>query len=454
MSLRLINIAKTALYSQRAALEVVGHNVANVETDGYVRQRPVMAPIPGAVTGEAGGGVEIVDIELLRDEFLATQVRYESGCLGRERALRASLLQVEQIFTDVTQGGVAQRLEEMFDAWADLGLNPTSAACRTQVVERSRIAARTIADRWQAMADLRVEIDQRLRNLVGRANSLAHEVAKINEKISATPSFSTRNDLQTRLDALTSQLAELCGAEVIQQENGIVDVLIGGRRFVEHHRVNELELAGDPAQPGMHLVKLGSEVSPHGLRGEIAGRLQARDEFIPQYLQRLDTLAQTLADEVNAQHAAGLDLSGNPAPELFEYDPTRPAASLRVRDEIVSDPSLIGAAQSTVVESDGTNALAIEDLRNTRLLSGGTATLSQYAAELISLVGIEAEAAQVRFDSRDSLVQNLQDAQMDRSGVSLDEEALELIRYQQAYAAAGRLMSVALEIMDLVVELG
>ncbi len=453
MSLRLINIARTALMSQRAALEVIGHNTANVETEGYVRQRPVMAAIPGAVTGEAGGGVELIDIQRLRDEFLTTQIRYESGCLGEERAARASLLQVEQVFSDLSSGGLAQRIEEMFDAWADLGLDPTSAACRAQVVERSRLAAQTIAQRWQGIADLRVEIDQRLRDLVGRANALAREVAAINGKIGAAPWGSGRNDMMTRRDALISELSELCGAEVIEQENGVLDVLIGGRRYVEHARVTELQLVDDPAQPGLHLVALGDEVSPAGLRGEIAGRLQARDELIPQYLQKLDTLAQTLANEVNARHTAGLDLNGAPAPDFFEYDAARPAASLQVRDEIVSDASLIGAAQSTVVEGDGTNALAIEDLRNSRLLSGGTATLSQYCAELIAWVGIDAEAAQTRLDSRETLVEGLRQEHINQAGVSLDEEALELIRYQQAYAAAARLMSAALEIMDLVVEL-
>jgi flagellar hook-associated protein 1 FlgK len=412
-----------------------------------------LAAIPGAVTGQAGGGVEVVDIRLLRDAFLETQVRHEAGLLGRERALRASLSQVEQVFTDVALGGVAQRIEEMFDAWADLGLDPTSTACRAQVVERARLASETLADRWQALSDLRTEIDQRLRGMVDRANELAAEIALINEKIGGGASPSLRNDLTTRREALVAELAELCGAETIEQESGVVDVLIGGRRLVEHAQVNELEFIDDPARPGLHLVALDGEAPPAGLRGEIAGRLAARDEHIPEYLARLDTLAQTLADELNAQHTGGYDAQGSPAPEFFEYDPMRPAASLRVRGEIVADLSLIGAAESTTVDADGTNALAIEDLRNHRLLSGGTATLSQYAAELISVVGIEAESAQVRVDSRETLVRNLRDAQLNQPGVSLDEEALELIRYQQAYTAASRLMAAALTVMETIVEL-
>ncbi|MFW5866647.1 MAG: flagellar hook-associated protein FlgK [Armatimonadota bacterium] len=453
MSVRLINIAKSALFSQRAALEVIGHNAANVETDGYVRQRPVLGAIPAATRGDAGGGVELVDIKLLKDALLSAQIRGENGALGQERAARGSLLQVEHVFTDVTQGGLALRIEEMFDAWSDLGLDPTSATNRSQVVERSRLAADTISHRWQSLADLRQEIDLRLRDTVDRVNALARDVAQINLEIGMTASAGGRNDLETRRDGLINQLSELCGAETIDQENGVVDVLIGGRRLVEHTRATALELVPDPAQPGMHLVSLGGKVSPRGLKGEIAGRLQVRDAQIPEYMAHLDTLAQTLADEINALHSAGQDLSGNPGGDLFEYDAARPASTLDLRDSVINDLSLIAAARTSVVESDGTNALAINDLRNTRVLSGGTATLSQFAAELISNAGLDAEAAQTRLDSRELLVQSLQDAYSNQAGVSLDEEALELMRYQQAYTAASRLMSVAMETVDAIFEL-
>ncbi len=449
----MINIASTALSAQRAALEVIGHNTANAQTDGYLRQDPVLAAIPGFVPGGAGGGVELADIRLLRDELLMAQVRHESGDLGRERSLRAALVQVEGLFTDVSQGGLALRIEEMFDAWADLGLDPAGAACRAQVVERSKLAAETIADRWQGLADLRVKIDQRLRDLVGRVNALAGEVAALNRQVGTVAGPGGRNDLITRRDALIGELAQLCGAETIPQEDGVVDVLVGGVRLVEHDQVNAFELIDDPAQPGLHLVSLGGQAPPQALRGEMAGRLQARDELMPTYQAQLDTLARMLADEINARHAAGLDLSGNPAGDFFEYDPTRPAASLRVRAEIIADISLIAAAQSTVVETDGTNALAIDNLRHSRLLSDGTATFSEYCGELIAGVGIDAQAAQTRLDSRELLLGNLQTEMSQQSGVSLDEEALELIRYQQAYTAASRLMSVALEMMDLVVQL-
>ena len=451
MSLRMLEIGKRALLTHRSALEVVGQNTANVETPGYVRQRPVMAAIPGAVTGEAGGGVELVDIQRLRDVFLATQLTYEHGWLGQDQALRASLDQVEHIFTNVSEGGLASLLEEMFDAWGDLGLSPTSPAAREQVVQRSELAAQRISNQWHQLRDLRVEIDHRLSDTVDRANAIARDIAHINEKIGGAPASGGRHDLMTQREALISELAGLCGAEAIEQENGVVDVLIGGRRMVQHNQVVELRLVDNPAEPGMHLIALGDAVSPAGLRGELAGRLQARDEFIPTYMAAL--LAEALADAVNAQHSAGFDLSGDPAGDFFTYTAGSAAATLAVRQEIVDDPDLIGAAGTPGVAGDGANATMIEDLRNSRFLLGDMYTASEFVAQLFAQVGLDAEAAQTRLHGRQMLVDDLQDAYASQSGVNLDEEAVDLIRYQQAYTAASRIISTAVAVMDEILSL-
>lgn len=453
MSLRLINIARTALLTQRAALDVVGHNTANAATDGYVRQDPLLAAIPGAL-GAQGGGVELEDLRLLRDRFLAAQICYEGGNLGREQGLAEALDRVEALFSpDLGDGGLVQRLSEMFDAWAALGLDPTGAAARAQVVERAQLAAQAIAERADALSELRVECDRRLADLVERANSLALELAAINREVGAAPDPSTRNDLITRRDTLVAELAELCGAEAIPGGHDTADVLLGGRRIVQGDRVIPLELVDDPAQPGLHQVALGGQAPPDGLRGQMAGQLSARDQVIPRYLEALDSLAHVLADELNAVHTAGFDLNGGPAPPFFEYDPARPAASLQVTADIIADPARIGAATAPSLATDGANALAIEDLRNQRIFAGGSATASEFCADLIAGVGIDAQAAQTRVHSRALLAENLQARYRSQGGVSLDAEALELIRYQQAYTAASRLVSAALEMMDSILQL-
>ncbi len=453
MSVRLLNIARTSLLAQRSALAIIGQNTANVETPGYVRQRPVLSALPGGAGSSGGGGVRLVDVQRLADELLIAQTRYQSGWLGQESATAEALGQVESIFTDLLDGGMSGRIEEMFDAWTDVGLEPTSAAARSQLVQRSELAASSIAARWQGLNDLRVEIDQRLSVMVEQANNLAVEIADANVRVAAAVSPSARNNLVSQRDELVNQLADLCGAEVIRQEDDVVDVVIGGLRIVELGQTTELSLVPDPGQPGMHLVQLGDITMGSALRGEMAGRLAVRDGLIPDYMAGLDTLAQTLADEVNAVHAAGWDLNGDAGGEFFTYGAGGPAASLRVREEIAADAFLIAASCDATASGDGTNALAIDDLRNSQILAGGTETFSQYAGDLVAEIGVDSAAAMIRLDGRQMLVDNLRQTQASRTGVSLDEEALDLIRYQQAYNASSRMVSVALEMMDEIIAL-
>ena len=447
MSLRLLNIARTSLLSHRAALEIIGQNTANVETPGYVRQRPILSPLPD------GGGVEVTDVHRLTDELLLAQKRYQSGWLGQDAATSAALDQVEHIFTDVLDGGMASRIEEMFDAWADLGLSPTSAAAREQVIQRAELAAGSISERWQGLNDLRFEIDQRLGTMVEQANRLAYQIDEANRQLVSVGSPSAANDIMSQRDVLVDELSEMCGAEVIRQENGVVDVVIGGLRIVELGAVSELRLVPDPSQPGMHLIALGGITLGGELRGEMAGRLRARDDLMPDYMVRLDQLAQTLADEVNSLHTAGFDLAGNPGEDFFEYDAAAPGASLKVRDAIQADNSLIAASADATANGDGTNALAIDDLRNSRMLVSGTTTLAEFAGDIVAEVGIDGAAARTRLDGRQTLVDNLREAHASRTGVSLDEEALELVRYQQAYGASAKLLSVAIDLMDQIMQL-
>lgn len=453
MSLRLLNIARTALLAHRTALEVVGQNTANVQTPGYTRQRPVLQALPSAVPGQAGGGVEVADIQRLTDSLLTAQIRYHAGWLGQEQAARATLEQVEQIFTDLAEGGLAGRLEEMFDAWGDLGLQATSVAAREQVIQRAALVAETIAARWSGLYELRAEIDQRVATTVAQVNRLAQQVTSLNKHIAGTSDAATRNDLLNQRDSVINQLASLCGAEVIPQANDMVDVLIGGLRLVQLDQITPLSLVPDPAQPGLHLIALGDITLGPELRGDLAGRLQVRDQIIPQYMEQLDALAQSLADQLNAQHRAGFDLASNPAGDFFVYDPASPAWTLQVSPEMVADPARVGAASSSGQPGDGSNALAIEDLRNARVMAGGAATLSEYSADLVAHIGLDAATTQTRVDARQSLVDHLEASYSSRTGVSLDEEALELVRFQQAYMAAGRLLGVALQMMEQVVQL-
>jgi len=459
MSMRLLDIAKTALSAHRAAINIVGHNVANAQTPGYVRQRPVLQAIPGAADGSLegsgiGGGVEIANVQQLRNEFLGMQLDQQTALLGEEESLLEALQRVEGLLTDLGGGGVAGALADFYDAWDDLATMPTSLAARTEVLQRGEVLCDAITKRQENLNSVRGKLDLQLSDKVEQINRLSAEVAQINEKIGAVASVAVKNDLMSQREQAVRELARLCGAEGIKQDRDIMDVVVGGQRLVQQSTVMSLEIALDPAHPGFHTVVFADNGEEIPRYGELAGMLEARDEYIVSYQSRMDELAKAIADEVNTIHQAGYDLDGNTALDFFSYNPAAPASTLQLSADVLDNPKAIAAAATTSAEGDGDNAIAIGDLRYSKVLMGATYTIEEYNADLVSDIGGDVRAVQARFDSRDQLVNNIQLSYEAVSGVSLDEEAIELIRYQQAYSAAARMVTLSLQMLDEIMQLG
>ncbi len=448
----ILELAKNTLLAQQVAMQVVGHNVANAQTEGYVRQVPVMEPIPGATWGSAaysvGQGAQVTQIRRLQNAFTAVQLDRQAALLGHDSAIADTLSQVEAIFTEFDESGIADALGEMFASFEQIGTDPANLAARQEAVVRAQLVADMISGRQDSLQQLRTEVDQRLSDAVREANRLAQQIADLNKQIGAAGDTAVVNDLKSLRETAMSRLAELTGAYCIEQSNGQIDVMIGGRRMVQGTEVIQLGLELDSANPGMHNVCLGSVADPDGLGGTLQGLLDVRDGQIVDYISRLDTFAQTLADAVNVQHRSGLDMYGTEGEDFFTYDPAGAASSLQVSAAIQADPKLIAAAGSVGAVGDGSNASEIAQLRDAKLFTGGLLNAGEYYADLIGQMGTDAKAATDAVAVRETIVAQLKADYQGRSGVSLDEEAADLLRYQQVYNAAARLLQVSQQMMD------
>ncbi|MFP3904332.1 MAG: flagellar hook-associated protein FlgK [Armatimonadota bacterium] len=447
-----LELAKNTLLTQQAAIQVIGHNVSNAQTEGYVRQVPVLQPIPGATRGPVeatiGNGAIIGGIKRLQNSFLAVQKDQHMALLGREKAQYDMLRQVETIMTEVGETGLADSINQLFASFEQVGVDPTSIAARQEVIARAGLVADILCGRQENLQDLRQQINEQLGDDVREANRLGREIAALNRKVAEATTDAVRNDLKGRREAAMTELSRLTGAYAIQQENDQIDVLIGGRRLVQLNEVIELGLETDPANPGMQRVVLGSVSDPEGLGGSIQGHISARDGEVVTYMARLDTLAQTLADEINALHSAGFDLRGDAGDNFFEYDPDAPASSLNVLSAVADDPHSIAASADSAAPGDGSNAFAISQIRAQGLFASGEFNVSEFYAGLIGQIGSDAKAAAEMVQARESVVNNLSAHYESLSGVNLDEEAANLLRYQQIYNAATRLVNVSVKMMD------
>ncbi len=450
----ILGIATKALRVQQRAINVTGNNIANVNTPGYTRQRLNISADNPVNTGMGllGSGVRASEVERIYQRFLATQINGETQSLGQWEARRDMLERVEMVFDESGDYGLAQTMSEFWNAWQDLSNNPSGSVERTVLVAKSQMLASTIRKNYQDLQTIQYDIDARVASGVDKINQLSASIVDLNDKIvSLEAGGHTANDYRDQRDLVLKELSELIDINSFEDASGAVTVSVG---------------SGQPLVEGTHRYSLSTQQNASGLKdvvwldddgnavsitadidgGKLAGWLTARDTDIPDYMTRLDTLAQNLISEVNTLHAAGYGLDGSTGNDFFSGTS---ANDIAVNSAIVNDTNLIAAADDyNAIPGGNGNAIAIASLREALTMDSGTATFDDYYGSLLSDVGHAVQQSQSYHDHQEQIVLHLENYRESISGVSIDEEMVNLVNYQKAYQAAARLVNTASEMMD------
>ncbi len=453
-----LNIALKAMLSQQIAIQVTEHNVANATTRGYRRQEAMMsADLPhifpslraNVVPGQLGMGVVVNRIRQYNLEFFDDRYRRAlSESQGWQ--MQASVLrQVEATLAETGEDGLIAKLDAFWTGWQALSNDPTNMALRSDLLERG--TALTNALNWRAQSLVRIQQDQNslILQRVNEINTIASKIASLNVEIVAVKSAgSAPNDLMDQRDQLINRLAELSGATAAIQENGEALVSIGGHALVIGATTFKLATtSGNLAS--IYWEADGNPFSPR--RGELAGLLQARDVIIPRILSGLDRLAQNLVTQVNSLHSTGYALDGSTT-NLNFFDPTGSTAlSIQLSSDVANQPQRIAAAQQSAAPADGNNAVALANLRELLVMNGATETFNQYYTRQVTELGIDIQRAEALARDRRDVAQSLDSLREAVVGVNLDEEAANLIKYQRAFQAATRLVTVMDEMLDKII---
>jgi flagellar hook-associated protein 1 len=450
----LLSIGAGALLSQQSAMNVTGNNIANVNTPGYSRQRLNMqATLPlDTAAGPIGLGVQTTTVERMYDRFLGVQVNNENASLGRWEAQKGMLDQVEAVFDESDGYGLNQALSDFWSSWQDLSMNPSGTTERSVVAADSQTLADTIRQKYADLGQSQANIDAAVKSGVEDINRLTAEISDLNLKIGSIEVGGTANanDYRDSRDLALKQLSEIIGINSYEDADGRVVVSVGsGRVLVESGNTYALTTATN-ADGHADIVWADSTGAPVNITAEIssgkmAGWLQTRDTKIAGYMNNLDELADTLATAVNTLHTAGFDRNGDAGTDFFEGSG---AAHMAVNQAILADPNLIAAASAAAdVPGDASNATAIADLR-TALTMGGTATAPPTSTfddavnALVSLVGHDVQEANTFQRHQADMVTYLDNYRESVSGVNLDEEMVNLVKYQAAYNAAAKMITM------------
>ena len=560
-----LNIGKSALTAQQAAIQTTGNNISNAGNADYTRQAIALSPTKDQLiqTGVfAGTGVQIDSITRQIDEALNGRLRAATGDNASAHTTEQWVGQVESVFSELTDGDLSTQFSTFFGNWSNLANKPQDAGLRQVVIQSGASIGGQFQQIRGQLSDIRQSIDQRLPGVVADADSLAQQVADLNGQIATAEAGGTgvANNLRDQRDAAVKSLAGLVDVKTIPQANGTMNVYIGSEPLVMGTDSKGLTVAtttdanGDPI-PEVRFKSNQGTATISG--GQIAGLFDSRKAIVG-VTSDVDTIANGLIYEVNKVHAAGQGLEGfgsvtatnraddptvalndpkaglanaptngsfvvhvkdkatglttstlvqvdldglngndttlnglaatlggvtgvkatvnagqltvaadNAAVELsFSQDTSGTLASLGVNTfftgkdasdigvnkTLQDDPNLLAAAKNGSSGDNGT-ARALAELEGKGVASLNGQSIKDRYQSVTNGLATTAAAAKTTADASQGVLDTLTAQHESLSGVSLDEEAVNLMRAQRAFQGAARLISTVNEMMDTVLNM-
>src|SRR5690606_14197065 len=454
-----LDIARRALQAQMRALDVVGHNIANANTPGYSRQVAIFAttpPYPAPMlnsmiqAGQVGTGVQIEAIRRLRDQFVEMQLRNETESLGRWNARYEALKQVELFLAEPSDYGLRDALDQFWQSLQDLHQQPESDAARAVVRERALLLAASFQHVHKQLTDLRLDLNRLVELEVQKVNTLTERLANINAQIHRVHlSGHDPNDLLDQRDQLILELAEIVDISVLERDNRTVQISINGFSIVDGEQWVALQAVKDPSDNMLYVHWSVTGQKLHITNGRLAGVHEARDQLVKGYLDDIDLLAKTVIDRFNEQHEKGCTLD-RPLQIGIPLLTGTGAKHIAVDNNILQNLALI-AASVDGTPGNGANALAPSRVFHEPFTELGNVSIADYLRSIVASVGVTTQQAHSMVTSQTALVDHLHARRESVSGVSLDEEMIDMVRFQQAYAAAARVVTAMDEALETII---
>lgn len=464
--LNALNSGKTSLLTNQKSIEIVGNNIANVNTEGYSRQRAELMQIPAVNFGDffIGQGVTVSDVSRDYSLFISRQLQSKSIEYGEEMGKSNSLAELERIF-NVGKDNLAGQINDFFDAWQELTANPSGQVERDVVIQRGQLLGEAFSHITDELDRVEQNMNTEIISEVETLNEKIAEIARLNDRINLVEiSGQTANSARDQRDLLIKDLSETLGVKTYTDNRGMLNVqLPGGMPLVQGNIAATITTVTTGTDVNLQLQIAGStlDIPLESLGGKMKGMFEIRDVFIDSLRNDLNTLAIDLTDAVNDVHATGWFI--DPATGLpdtgqnFFKDitaTTPPAVPSRRVEVAFTDSRLIAAAgQSTAAPGDNEAALRIAQLEVTHRVSGTNDTFDNFFSKMVATVGIEAARNDLALKGAKDATVQLQNLRDGYSGVSLEEEMIDLIQYQRGFESSAKFLATVDEMMNALLQL-
>jgi flagellar hook-associated protein 1 FlgK len=443
----------SAMFAAQAGLTTTSHNIANADVAGYSRQMNVLAarqPISFSF-GAIGQGVDVVTIRRAQDNFLLNTLRSQVAKGAQYEAMDSALYEIENILGSIDNDHLGEALNSFFSAWHELGTAPTVDSLKELVVTRAESLVNDMHAISNSLDDLERNIDARVEEEIGQLNSLLVQVGDLNGQIMAAEiGGQPANDLRDQRDLLITSISEIAAVTVQERDDGSLDVILNGRTMVTRSSVQQLttRLTADPSgEYRVEVITDGNYREVELPEGTLRGLLESRDLVVGDARNQLDGVAELLIDAVNELHVQGQ--TGTSSGLLFFTGDS--LHTIGVNPMLSEDSSLVATSRSGEA-GDSDIAQAIAALADSAP-AGHDRSIGESYRGVVTGVASERAGFEFLVDNQQASIQAVEAKLASVSGVSLDEEAANMVRYQNTYNAAAKVISTVQEMFDSLIHM-
>ena len=468
-SVNMLNIGKSGLMVSKQSMTTTGHNIANVNTEGYSRQNVDQTAGPTIQSGRLafGTGAWSKAVTRVSDEYLERRIQGETKNLANVEEKDVYLQQTETIFNESNNDGLNQLSTKFFNEFRKLSTDPANTAIRASVREASAQLTGDIRRMDHELKEVAKNIDSRIEGYVREVNALAREVRDLNMSIEkAELGGGVAPDLYDKRDLALKKLGAMASISTNQDKNGRITVTMEGHAaLVVGENVNELEVVRTPpdAASGKREGSLDiflndpvpTKLTERIKSGRLGGLLEVRDHDIATAQDRINQIAYLTAKEVNNIHRQGFGLDGQTGRDFFREpaDIKSAAQQMRLSDHIEENLDAIAAAKDPTAQSDNRIAIALSGIGDLKGVAGdaNSSILDVYNG-MVSELAVKTGANKRSLVFQKDVLTQMENTREALVGVNLDEETANLVKFQHAYAASAKVMSVADELMQTVLQ--
>jgi flagellar hook-associated protein 1 len=435
------------VFSQEFA--TIQNNISNQNTPGYAAQNLTLEADSFDPSAGLTGGLSSPGVMSTRSQFLEQAVRTQTTLLGTAEQQVQDLTPLQTLFDLSSTTGVSGSLDSFFNSFSALSVSPNDAVARQNVLTQAQTIAASFNQAAAGITTAGDNIEQETGSSIATINQIAADLVSIN-KDAGNAAGAGNAGLDAQQNADLEKLSEIANFTVVPTGTGQINVYLGGQTPLVMGN-QAYTMSADFSTPQTIIRdSQGNDITSQITGGQLGAQIQENNVTLPGYSGSLNTLAQTFADSVNNALSQGVDQSGNaPTTNLFTYNTAANAAyTLSVTPGFTG--SQIAAASASAPGGNG-NALAVANLASAADDNGFTFT--QAFGNLGQTVGTDISNATANQTTQQNLVTQAQAQRAAVSGVSLNDEAAQLLQFQQSYEAVAKVVTAINSMTDALMEM-